>query len=57
MTQPWTPDILGEGFEQQTLKLDGGATATLVRYLRVAPEWLAVSGEIPDDAGIDADVL
>ncbi|WP_420180381.1 alpha/beta hydrolase [Paenarthrobacter sp. TA1.8] len=57
MTQPWTPDILGEGFEQQTLKLDGGATATLVRYLGVAPEWLAVPGEIPDDAGMDADVL
>ena len=57
MTQPWSPDILGEGFEQQTLKLDGGATATLVRYLGFTRESLAVSGETPDDAGIDADVL
>lgn len=57
MMQLWSPDILGEGFEQQTLKLDGGATATLVRYLGLAPESLAVSGETPDGAGIDADVL
>ncbi|MDI2037217.1 alpha/beta hydrolase [Paenarthrobacter nitroguajacolicus] len=53
MTQPWTPDILGEGFEQQTLDLDGGAVATLVRYL-------GTGSPLPDasaKAGLDADVL
>ncbi len=53
MTQPWTPDLLGEGFEQQTLELYGGALATLVRYVGGGEEWL----DIPDGAGIDADVL
>ena len=53
MTQPWTPDLLGEGFEQQTLELDGGALATLVRYVGGGEQWL----DIPDGAGIDADVL
>ncbi|ABM08454.1 alpha/beta hydrolase [Paenarthrobacter aurescens] len=57
MTQPWSPDILGEGFEQQTLTLDGGAVATLVRYLGTAPEWPEAVDGIPDPAGIDADVL
>lgn len=53
MTQPWGPDILGEGFEQQTLNLDGGAVATLVRYVGAGPQWL----DVPDGMGIDADVL
>ncbi|MFJ4263492.1 alpha/beta hydrolase [Paenarthrobacter nicotinovorans] len=53
MTQPWVPDILGEGFEQQTLELDGGAVATLVRYLGTGPEWVADS----ESLGLDADVL
>jgi alpha-beta hydrolase superfamily lysophospholipase len=28
----WTEDVLGEGFEARTLRLPGGAEATLVRY-------------------------
>ncbi|MDR6986063.1 alpha-beta hydrolase superfamily lysophospholipase [Paenarthrobacter nitroguajacolicus] len=59
MTQPWEPDILGDGFEQQTLELDGGAVATLVRYPGTGPRWL--EGPEQDDAqegaGLDADVL
>ncbi|MCM0617301.1 alpha/beta hydrolase [Paenarthrobacter sp. TYUT067] len=57
MTQQWIPDILGEGFEQQTLELDGGAEATLVRYLGTGPEWPEDLDGVPDPAGIDADVL
>ncbi|SEI78033.1 Lysophospholipase, alpha-beta hydrolase superfamily [Arthrobacter sp. yr096] len=53
MTQPWTPDILGEGFEQQTLNLDDGAAATLVRYLGTGPQWL----EAPEGERLNADVL
>ncbi|MFC8039210.1 alpha/beta hydrolase [Paenarthrobacter sp. NPDC057355] len=59
MTQPWVPDILGEGFEQQTLELDGGAVATLVKYLGPdqhlgnGPQW----PNAPDGVGLDADVL
>jgi len=53
MTQPWGPDILGEGFEQQTLKLDGDAVATLVRYVGSGPQWL----DAPEGVGLDADVL
>ncbi|MEQ4565294.1 alpha/beta hydrolase [Paenarthrobacter sp. CAP02] len=47
MTGPWVPDILGDGFEQQTLELDGGAVATLVRYV----------GAPSEVGGLDADVL
>ncbi|MCR1160819.1 alpha/beta hydrolase [Paenarthrobacter sp. UW852] len=47
MTGAWVPDILGAGFEQQTLELDGGAVATLVRYV----------GAPPEVGGLDADVL
>ncbi|SDW03079.1 Lysophospholipase, alpha-beta hydrolase superfamily [Arthrobacter sp. cf158] len=53
MTQPWTPDILGEGFEQQTLNLDDGAAATLVRYLGTGPQWL----EAPEGERLNADIL
>ncbi|WP_416405077.1 alpha/beta hydrolase [Arthrobacter sp. LFS091] len=47
MTGAWVPDILGDGFEQETLELDGGAVATLVRYV----------GAPPEVGGLDADVL
>ncbi|WP_159796146.1 alpha/beta hydrolase [Puerhibacterium puerhi] len=34
----WRPDVLGDGFEQRTLPLPGGAEATLVRHVpSVAP--------------------
>lgn len=53
MTGPWVADILGDGFEQQTLELDGGAVATLVRYVG------ATSHAQPylDGRSLDADVL
>jgi alpha-beta hydrolase superfamily lysophospholipase len=53
MKRAWVPDILGDGFEQCTLELDGGALATLVRCT-AAPAW-----EAPDREGaaLDADVL
>ena len=60
MTQPWEPDILGEGFEQQTLNLDGGAVATVVRYLGddgQGPDTGAPWLDTADAPGIDADVL
>lgn len=60
MTQPWKPDILGEGFEQQTLNLDGGAVATVVRYLGddgQGPDTGAPWLDTADAPGIDADVL
>ncbi|MET4541215.1 alpha-beta hydrolase superfamily lysophospholipase [Arthrobacter bambusae] len=60
MTQPWEPDILGEGFEQQTLNLDGGAVATVVRYLGDDGQGLDTGAPWLDTAeapGIDADVL
>ncbi|MET4060871.1 alpha-beta hydrolase superfamily lysophospholipase [Arthrobacter sp. UYP6] len=41
----WQPDILGQGYEQLTLELPGGAPATLVRYLP------------PAESGAHADVL
>ncbi len=60
MTQPWEPDILGEGFEQQTLNLDGGAVATVVRYLGddgQGPDTGAPWLDTAEAPGIDADVL
>lgn len=56
MTQPWTQDILGQGFEQQTLKLDDGAHATLVRYRGLSSEWPQDRDGL-EDPGLDADVL
>ncbi|MFK4640198.1 alpha/beta hydrolase [Paenarthrobacter histidinolovorans] len=53
MTQPWGPDILGEGFEQQTLNLDDGGIATLVRYAGSGP----LRRDETSNGGIDADVL
>ncbi|WP_350224902.1 alpha/beta hydrolase [Arthrobacter sp. efr-133-TYG-104] len=61
MTPPWTPDILGEGFEQLTLKLDAGAVATLVRYLGAHPDGAgqprAGAADPVATPSIDADVL
>lgn len=40
----WTEDVLGAGFESRTLRLPGGAEATLIRY---TPEDGPVTGRTP----------
>ncbi|WP_369370574.1 alpha/beta hydrolase [Promicromonospora sp. Populi] len=43
----WTEDVLGAGFEARTLRLPGGAEATLVRY--TPDDGAALDGAAPDD--------